>query len=89
MMATVARTDGYAIASLVCSVVAFFGFFFVGSILGIVFGRMARARIAAQPGLGGEGLAHAGVLIGWIGLGVALFFAVVLLRFVALPFGFY
>lgn len=70
--AAAARTDGYAIASIVCSVGAFFGAFIVGSILGIVFGKMARERLAADPTLAGEGLAQAGIILGWVGLAVGV-----------------
>ena len=68
------RTDGYAIASIACSAAAFFGAFIVGSIAGIIFGKMAQARIAAEPGLAGEGLAQAGVILGWVGLAVGAVF---------------
>ncbi|MGH9041254.1 MAG: DUF4190 domain-containing protein [Acidimicrobiia bacterium] len=83
--AAAARTDGYAIASIVCSIGAFFGVFIVGSILGIVFGRMARERLAADPSLAGEGLAQAGVILGWVGLAVGV---VILAVFLAAVGGF-
>jgi hypothetical protein len=77
-----ARTDGYAIASIACSAVAFFGAFIIGSIAGIVFGKMAQDRIAADPTLQGEGLAQAGIILGWVGLVVgALFLMLVLTLF--------
>ncbi|MGH8993076.1 MAG: DUF4190 domain-containing protein [Acidimicrobiia bacterium] len=66
----VGRTDGYAMASIACSAVAFFGAFIVGSVAGIVLGNMARKRIAADPSLAGEGLAQAGIILGWVGLAV-------------------
>lgn len=75
----VSRTDGYAIASMACSAAAFFGAFIVGSILGIVFGKMARARITADPTLGGEGLAQAGIIVGWVGLAVGVVFLLLFL----------
>ncbi len=76
------RTDGYAIASIACSVVAFFGAFIIGSIAGIVVGKLAQSRIAADPTLGGEELAKAGIILGWVGLAVgALFLMVVLTLF--------
>ncbi len=76
-MATVNRTDGYAIASIVCSASAFFGTFLIGSIAGIILGKMARKRLAANTELEGEGLAQTGIILGWIG--VALGFVFVLL----------
>lgn len=80
-----ARTEGYAIASIACSGVAFFGAFIVGSILGIIFGKMAQARIAADPTLGGEDLAQAGIIVGWVGLAVG---AVLLMLFLTAVSGF-
>ncbi|MGH8971665.1 MAG: DUF4190 domain-containing protein [Acidimicrobiia bacterium] len=74
-----ARTDGYAIASIACSAAAFFGAFIVGSIAGVVFGRMAQARIAADPTLQGEGLAQAGIILGWVGVVVGGLFLVFVL----------
>jgi hypothetical protein len=61
--------NGFAIASLVASV-ALFGF---GSFLGIVLGHVARRQIARTGGRqDGEGLATAGIILGWIGLAVGL-----------------
>jgi hypothetical protein len=70
----VGRTDGYAIASLVCSASAFFGTFLFGSVLGIVLGKMARTRLAANPEVEGANLAQIGIVLGWVGvaLGVAV-----------------
>ncbi|MGH9034221.1 MAG: DUF4190 domain-containing protein [Acidimicrobiia bacterium] len=78
-MTAVSRTDGYAIASIACSAVAFFGALILGSILGIVFGKMAQARIAADPTLEGEGLARAGIILGWVGLAVGAVFVMLFL----------
>jgi hypothetical protein len=73
-MATANRTDGYAIASLVCSASAFFGTFIFGSVLGIVLGKMARKRLAANPEVEGDGLAQTGIVLGWVGVGLGLVF---------------
>jgi len=75
-----AKTNGYAIASLVLSLVSFCG---IGSILAIVFGNMANKEIAIS-GEGGSGLAKAGIIIGWIGLGIVVaYFAVVIIAVLA------
>jgi len=63
-------TDGTAIAALVFGVLGVPGCF-VFSILAIVLGNQAQARIAANPGIGGEGLARAGSILGWVGLALA------------------
>ena len=62
------RTEGFAIASLACGIVGFVGVPIVGSILAIVFGAVARKRIASDPDLGGADLARAGTIIGWAGV---------------------
>ncbi|MGH9005807.1 MAG: DUF4190 domain-containing protein [Acidimicrobiia bacterium] len=80
-MATVSRTDGYAIASVACAAAAFFGAFIVGSIAGIVVGKMAQSRIAADPTLQGAELAKAGIILGWVGLAVGALFLMTVLTF--------
>ncbi len=60
-------TNGFAIAALVCPLVACG----VGSILGIVFGHVARRQIK-RTGEGGSGLALAGLIIGYVTLGLAI-----------------
>ncbi len=60
------KTNGSAIASLVLSILGLFG---IGSLLGIIFGHRARKEIRASGGYeGGEGLATAGIVIGWVTL---------------------
>jgi hypothetical protein len=62
------RTSGYAIASLILGIVGFVVFPIVPSILAIVFGRKARNELSRDPTLGGDGLATAGIVLGWVGL---------------------
>jgi hypothetical protein len=66
-------TNGLAIASLVLGIL---WLYWVGSILALVFGYIARRQIAQGGGRqGGRGLATAGIVLGWIGIGfLALFF---------------
>lgn len=84
---TTPGTNTTAIISLIVSLLGVAGVLpFIGSIAGIITGQMAKTEIARSGGMQtGEGLAQAGVIIGWIGLllwgmGVcaALLFAVVL-----------
>lgn len=77
------RTEGFAIASLVCGIVGFFGVPIVGSILAIVFASTARKRIAQDANLGGADMARAGMIIGWIGLilGIIIIVLVIVLAF--------
>jgi Domain of unknown function (DUF4190) len=67
-------TNGLAIASLVLGIL---WLYWVGSILALVFGYIARRQIAQRQGLqGGRGLATAGIVLGWIGLGFLALFVV-------------
>ncbi len=66
-------TSGKAIASLVCSAAGLMVCFFVGQIAGIVLGHIARSEIEQSQGqLTGEGLATAGIIIGWVGIAIDL-----------------
>lgn len=60
-----AATNGWAIASLIVSLVSCG----LGSILGVIFGHIALSRIK-QTGAGGRGLAIAGLIIGYLGLAI-------------------
>ena len=62
-------TNGLAVASFVCSLLFFL--WFVPSILAVVFGHVARRQLRDAGGhQRGDGLATAGLVIGWIGVGV-------------------
>jgi hypothetical protein len=79
------RTSGMAIASLACSIGGLFLCLFIGQILGIVFGHKAKNEIKNSKGeLEGEGLATAGIIVGWIGI----VFDILLLAFWGALFGF-
>ncbi len=71
-------TNGFAITSLVLSLVCLYG---VGSILAIIFGNIARRQIREQGGQG-DGMAKAGIIIGWVslGIGVMVILAMVIAR---------
>jgi hypothetical protein len=58
-------TNGMAVASLVLGIL---WIYWVGSIMALVFGYVARQQIA-QRGESGGGLAVAGIVLGWIGVG--------------------
>lgn len=76
------RTSGYAIASLILGIAGFFVFPIVPSILAIVFGLKAREELRRDPAVGGEGLATAGIVLGWVGIalvGIGLIFLLPLL----------
>jgi len=70
------RTNGKAVASLVLGIVWFWG---ITSILAIVFGSMARREIEESGGTqDGRGLAIAGIVLGWVGVGLLVVVVVVI-----------
>ncbi|HEY0577639.1 MAG TPA: DUF4190 domain-containing protein [Pseudonocardia sp.] len=83
-MAPAPPTNGMAIASLVLGIV---WLNWVGSVLAIIFGHVARKQIA-ERGEGGAGLATAGIVLGWIGIG-ALGIVVLVLVVLGLVSSFY
>ncbi|MGY2083456.1 DUF4190 domain-containing protein [Blastococcus sp. SYSU DS0539] len=60
------RTNGMAIASLVLGIL---WLYWVGSILALVFGYTAKRQIQ-ERGESGSGMATAGIVLGWIGVGL-------------------
>ncbi len=77
------RTNPMAIAALASPIVGLLICPLVGGILGVVFGRRAQQEIAAT-GDQGEGLAAAGIVIGWIAVG----FGVLQVLFYVAVFGY-
>lgn len=60
-------TNGLAIASMVLGIV---WVYWIGSILALIFGYIAKGQINASAGRqGGRGMAIAGIVLGWVGLG--------------------
>jgi len=58
-------TNGLAVASLILGIL---WLYWVGSILALVFGYIAKRQIAASQGReSGSGMATAGIVLGWIG----------------------
>jgi uncharacterized protein DUF4190 len=62
-------TNGLAIASLVLGIL---WIYWIGSILALVFGYVARRQIA-ERGESGSGLAVVGIVLGWNGVGLLAF----------------
>ncbi|MGH3927911.1 MAG: DUF4190 domain-containing protein, partial [Pseudonocardiaceae bacterium] len=69
-------TNGLAVASLVLGII---WIYWIGSVLALIFGYVARSQIR-ERGEGGAGLATAGIVLGWIGVGVLL--AIMLMWFI-------
>jgi len=74
-MAPVARTNGFAIASLACGLGQFM-FGPLATIPAIVFGHVARGQIR-RTGEQGAGLALAGLILGWATVILAIILIVV------------
>ena len=83
-MDTVPRTSGTAIASLVFGVLSWIALPFIGALLAVVLGHSARGEIRrASPGaIDGDGMALAGLILGWVHL--ALFVAIIMFIFMFL-----
>lgn len=77
------KTSGLAVASLVCSIAGLFMCLFIGQIIGIVLGYKARQEIKEAAGaLEGDGLASAGIIVGWVGIAIDI----VIVLMIALAF---
>jgi Domain of unknown function (DUF4190) len=73
------QTSGMAIASLVLGIL---WIYWLGSILALVFGYLAKSEIRRSPQrFEGNGLATAGIVLGWVGMGTLV--CVILLVFIA------
>jgi hypothetical protein len=76
-----------AIVSLVAGILGLTFFPLLGSIVALITGSMAKKEIHASRGaLGGEGLAKAGVILGWIGVGLSVVGCCVAAVIFVLPF---
>ncbi len=61
-------TNGLAIASMVLGIL---WLWWIGSILALVFGYVAKSQIR-NTGQSGSGMATAGIVLGWVGVGILL-----------------
>ena len=60
-------TNGMAVASLVLGIL---WLYWIGSVLALIFGYIARQQIHQHQGLQrGQGMATAGIVLGWVGVG--------------------
>ena len=67
------QNAGGAVASMVLGIVAFFTSILgvIAAIIAVILGHRARAQIQASHGrLGGAGFALAGIILGWIYIGL-------------------
>lgn len=69
------KTNGLAIASLVLGIL---WLYWIGSILAVIFGHVALGQIGRSGGLQtGRGMAIAGLVLGWVGVGVLILLIVI------------
>lgn len=68
-------TNGMAIASLVLGIL---WVYWIGSILALIFGYIAKRQIA-ETGQSGRGMAIAGIVLGWVGIGTLAIVIVVII----------
>ena len=80
-------TSTLAIISLVAGILGFTLFPFVGSVIAIITGMMARGETrAVPPRASGDGMATAGIVMGWIGVGLGVCTACFMVAMFVLPF---
>ncbi len=61
-------TNGLAVASLVLGIL---WLYWIGSILALIFGYVAKSQIDRSQGRqSGRGMAVAGIVLGWVGVGI-------------------
>lgn len=64
------KTNGFAVAALVLGIL---WLYWIGSILALVFGYVAKSQIDKSGGHEtGKGMAIAGIVLGWVGVGILL-----------------
>lgn len=81
-------TNGFAVASLVLGILGWTLLPFLGSVGAVIFGHMARSQIRRAASLqDGDGLAVAGLVLGWLSIVLWLLtLAAILLFFGGLAF---
>src|SRR5687768_9151556 len=76
-----------AMVSLIFSILGFTLIPFLGSIIAIITGMMARKETRGNPpSHSGDGLATAGIILGWIGVGLGVLSLVCIACSFAFPF---
>ena len=78
------KTNGFAVVSLSMGIL---WYFWIGSILALIFGYIAKSQIDATQGQQkGRGFAIAGIVLGWVGIGIlALVIFVAIVSKASLP----
>jgi hypothetical protein len=85
--APVRPNSSNALISLIAGILGLTFLPFIASIVAVVVGRSAKTEIAASAGaLGGEGMAQAGIILGWIGIGLGVLAVCAFCALFILPF---
>ncbi|RDI99699.1 DUF4190 domain-containing protein [Dyella solisilvae] len=86
---TYRSTNALAVVSLSFGIACWLVLPFIGAIVAVICGHLARAEIRrAQPGtMEGDGLAVAGLVLGYVHLAIALLAVAVVFAFLALGVG--
>jgi hypothetical protein len=75
-----------AIVSLISGILGLTFVPLIGSIVALITGSMAKREIRESHGaMGGEGMATAGIVLGWIGVGLGVIGLCVGVFFIAIP----
>lgn len=81
-----APTSPMAVISLVAGILGISFFPLIGSIVAVIIGPMARREIRESRGaLSGDGLATAGIVLGWIGIALSVVGLCIASTIVAIP----
>lgn len=75
------RTSGAAIASLIFGILTWFALPFIGALVAVICGHIARGEIRRMPpgSIEGDGLAIAGLILGYLQLALCLLGVLLLL----------
>ena len=73
-------TNSMAVVAMVAGIAQFLGFWLLGTIPAIICGHIARRQIR-QTGEAGDGMALAGVILGWVGAALSV---LAIIAFIAL-----
>jgi len=66
-------TSAWSIVSLIGGISNFVGFPFWGAVVALITGYIAKSEIEKSHGqVGGERLANAGLILGWVGIGLGV-----------------
>lgn len=79
------KTVGVAVTSLIFGILGFLLLGIIGGIVAVICGHVAKSKIAKDPqNLGGEGMALAGLIMGYVQIGISILIIPLLLA-IALP----